>query len=210
VEENGSAPWRSEQFFSQTVRALQSGNWEESLQWAGVMSHYVGDLSQPLHVTKNFDGADTNQVGIHKWFESTNINSRNASDLTQRVQLAAETLLSSPTYLAQFDASMSVSRIEFNSAARSFAKAEKLLALDQAAPRTNSPSGNAESLFEMAVERLADGAATYALLLDRAWKASGAEDQALPVKPGVPEWEPPVYSIQNSINAVECVSLENR
>lgn len=41
-------------------------------QWvviAGVMAHYLGDLSMPMHVTENFDGQLTNQQGLHSFFE---------------------------------------------------------------------------------------------------------------------------------------------
>lgn len=42
------------------------------LQWlltAGVMGHYVTDLSQPLHVSENYDGEMTGQKGVHSFFE---------------------------------------------------------------------------------------------------------------------------------------------
>ncbi len=42
------------------------------LEWlivAGTLGHYVSDLSQPLHVTENYDGQMTDQKGIHGHFE---------------------------------------------------------------------------------------------------------------------------------------------
>ena len=41
---------------------------------AGVIGHYVGDLSQPLHVTENYDGQLTDQKGIHSFFEDEMVN----------------------------------------------------------------------------------------------------------------------------------------
>lgn len=38
---------------------------------AGTLGHYVGDLSQPLHCSENYDGEKTNQKGIHSFFEDT-------------------------------------------------------------------------------------------------------------------------------------------
>lgn len=38
---------------------------------AGTMGHYVSDLSQPLHVTENYDGQLTEQKGVHAHFEDT-------------------------------------------------------------------------------------------------------------------------------------------
>lgn len=36
---------------------------------AGVLAHYLGDLSMPLHVSENYDGHLTGQKGIHGFFE---------------------------------------------------------------------------------------------------------------------------------------------
>ena len=42
---------------------------------AGAIGHYVGDLSQPLHVTEDYDGQrDPGQSGIHSWFEDRLVN----------------------------------------------------------------------------------------------------------------------------------------
>lgn len=44
------------------------------LEWlivAGTLGHYVTDLSQPLHVTENYDGQMTEQKGVHAHFEDT-------------------------------------------------------------------------------------------------------------------------------------------
>jgi len=42
---------------------------EKWLVLAGTMGHYVADLSQPLHVTENYDGQKTGQKGIHSHYE---------------------------------------------------------------------------------------------------------------------------------------------
>src|SRR6201999_1361861 len=51
-------------------RALQA-QW---LQLAGFMGHYIGDLSMPLHVTENHNGALTHQEGIHSFYEDKLVN----------------------------------------------------------------------------------------------------------------------------------------
>lgn len=51
------------------------------LDWfvlTGVMSHYIGDLAMPLHVTENYDGQQTGQKGIHSHFEDTCVDSLGA------------------------------------------------------------------------------------------------------------------------------------
>jgi hypothetical protein len=51
---------------SHEERFAQQGQW---LLLAGLIGHYVGDLTQPLHVTENFDGAQSGQKGVHAYFE---------------------------------------------------------------------------------------------------------------------------------------------
>jgi hypothetical protein len=51
-------------------QALQA----EWLLRAGIMGHYVGDLSQPMHLTENHDGEMTHQKGLHSFFEDKVIN----------------------------------------------------------------------------------------------------------------------------------------
>lgn len=39
------------------------------LLYAGVMGHYYGDLSMPLHLSEDYDGKKAGQGGLHSWFE---------------------------------------------------------------------------------------------------------------------------------------------
>ena len=48
-----------------------------ALQFAADLGHYVGDAHQPLHVTANYDGAETGNNGIHSRYESTMLQSYN-------------------------------------------------------------------------------------------------------------------------------------
>jgi hypothetical protein len=83
VPENaGRAPWRVSELFSELEAVKQSlassgaqkqVQFEAQKKWlmlAGVLGHYVTDLSQPLHVTENHDGQLTAQSGLHVIFES--------------------------------------------------------------------------------------------------------------------------------------------
>lgn len=53
---------------SKEDRHARQADW---LVRAGAIGHYVGDLSQPLHVTENYDGQLTEQKGVHAFFEDT-------------------------------------------------------------------------------------------------------------------------------------------
>ena len=75
----GTAPWRTEQLFRMTVENLKaatsgskidSAAVDRAFVSAGVMSHFVGDLGNPFHATRNYDGWETGQGGIHGYFES--------------------------------------------------------------------------------------------------------------------------------------------
>lgn len=77
----GSLPWRIEQFSqemeSQFKRLTAAKTKKEKrlalfqmLKYAGLLSHFVGDASNPHHTTINFDGWRTGQGGLHQYFES--------------------------------------------------------------------------------------------------------------------------------------------
>ena len=69
---------------------------------AGVMAHYIGDLSQPLHDTKNYDGQLTGQPGIHAFFETTNIDANDHNAEMTSVGNQATALLSNQVFLNDF------------------------------------------------------------------------------------------------------------
>ena len=52
----GTLPWTIEDVSTQLQAAWESGDCHRVLVLSGYLSHYVGDLSQPLHTTKFFDG----------------------------------------------------------------------------------------------------------------------------------------------------------
>lgn len=61
---------------------------ELQAQWlltAGVIGHYVGDLSQPMHVSENYDGQMTGQKGIHSFFEDRLVDEFPMGEIEQEV-----------------------------------------------------------------------------------------------------------------------------
>ena len=74
VKTNGGAVWRIAGLYKSLVQALHGHNWVRSLQLAGVLGHYVGDLSQPMHVTSDYDGQSIGRAGIHSYYETTLVN----------------------------------------------------------------------------------------------------------------------------------------
>jgi hypothetical protein len=81
----GLAPWRISNLIEQCrayqsliIKSPKSNSALEAqaklLSCLGEMSHYTGDMSQPLHVTDNFDGWAPAKTGIHAFFETEVVN----------------------------------------------------------------------------------------------------------------------------------------
>ena len=73
---NGTAPWRMQQMAILLVTTLKRKDVSpvEVLQVAATLGHYVGDLGNPLHVTKDYDGQSIGENGLHSFFEGTSVN----------------------------------------------------------------------------------------------------------------------------------------
>jgi hypothetical protein len=63
---DGVLPWAVEDNFNTFVQYLKENEWDNAAQLAGVLSHYIGDASNPLHATSDFDPG-----GNHSSYEST-------------------------------------------------------------------------------------------------------------------------------------------
>jgi hypothetical protein len=87
VTDNGILPWAIDETYQNLVAAFEARDWTKAVKLAADIGHYVGDLHQPLHDTKNYDGDLTNQWGIHSRFES-NMTDRYMTFLTPSPQTA--------------------------------------------------------------------------------------------------------------------------
>ena len=65
----GNAPWTICDLLSRMSDAMRTNDWLQAARLGAAMAHYVGDLHQPLHCTRNYNGADTNQKGVHQRVE---------------------------------------------------------------------------------------------------------------------------------------------
>ncbi|HEX4922435.1 MAG TPA: hypothetical protein VFV50_00045 [Bdellovibrionales bacterium] len=94
---------------------------------AGILSHYVGDLSMPLHVSENYDGQLTNQKGIHRHFEGDSVDQIFP-------EIASEVMRRTKAQWAAFHAknkNKTVFNLMVDLGQDSFAKKEELLELDK-------------------------------------------------------------------------------
>ena len=84
----GTAPWRVQQLFLRATQQLKAGQVDDMLVSAGLMAHFVGDLANPHHTTRDYDGYELGQGGIHAYFEEDIVSSF-GFDLDQDVLTAA-------------------------------------------------------------------------------------------------------------------------
>ncbi|HLO65956.1 MAG TPA: S1/P1 nuclease [Holophaga sp.] len=67
----GQVPWTVLQFTERVEAAFRAGDRDLAVLESAHLSHYVGDLSVPLHTTANHNGEATGQHGIHHRWEGS-------------------------------------------------------------------------------------------------------------------------------------------
>lgn len=66
----GIVPWHIEKMMYRLTEAFKKENLDLILHYSADLGHYVGDAHVPLHTTENYNGQQTNQYGIHGFWES--------------------------------------------------------------------------------------------------------------------------------------------
>ena len=89
IQKYGLAMWRVSDFYIQLVDALKKGDFKRAVQIAGVMGHYVGDMTQPMHASSDYDGQSINKPGSHKYYETTVVDRIDESHLDDSVAKVA-------------------------------------------------------------------------------------------------------------------------
>ncbi len=209
--EVGSAPWRVAQFYSRMVSLGQEiikldTNAEKNqsqlndviYQWInhmGMMSHFVGDLGQPLHTSKEYDGWESNQGGLHKYFES-DVVACHPLKINEEVYLTAKKTKPANVLFKGTPKSIVKNKndeplaLTFALAFNSFGDVPTLLKLDKKvsllkpskdAPvkieaERKSPCEVASGYYLFTVKRMAHSADVLADLWYRAWIESGKPD----------------------------------
>jgi hypothetical protein len=76
VNQNGTVPWRAEEYFGNLRRAFESYNRRgaygsfDIMFFAATLGHYISDAHVPFHAVENYDGQMSNQHGIHTRYEA--------------------------------------------------------------------------------------------------------------------------------------------
>lgn len=66
----GIVPWNIQWMLKSLTQAFLEKNKANILKYSAEIGHYIGDAHVPLHATSNYNGQQTNQHGIHGFFES--------------------------------------------------------------------------------------------------------------------------------------------
>ncbi len=74
LKDNGTVVWAIESYAGLLKQAFEKKDYIRIAVYSAVLAHYIGDLHQPLHATRNYDGQLTGNKGIHSRFEATMIN----------------------------------------------------------------------------------------------------------------------------------------
>lgn len=70
LREHGIGPWNALWSYHSLVKAFEENDKDRILQVSSELGHYIADLHVPLHTTSNYNGQETNQVGIHALWET--------------------------------------------------------------------------------------------------------------------------------------------
>jgi hypothetical protein len=74
VYDQGILPWATLTTFDSLIACMARHDWYQAKYFAADLGHYVGDGHMPLHITKNYNGQNSGNNGIHSRYESTMIN----------------------------------------------------------------------------------------------------------------------------------------
>jgi len=69
----GILPWAVGEVTATLAEQFEAGQWSDAAITIADLCHYVGDATQPLHCTENYNGQLTGNYGIHSRYETTMI-----------------------------------------------------------------------------------------------------------------------------------------
>ena len=173
VKKNGSAVWRIDQIFQRLVKALKDQKWTTALQMAGVMGHYVGDLAQPMHDTKDYDGQSIGRRGIHRYFETTLVEKMDLDELKAAVVAGAGPMrqgLDAAEFARGDQGNKVVRMLSVREGKAGFGDLDEVLA------EFRGDEPNDPALMENFAPRMGSGAATLARIWDMAVEEAQPED----------------------------------
>jgi hypothetical protein len=127
-------------------------------------------------------------TGIHSFFETTVISRKDRREVMAAVKTRAALLLSDPNFVASMNRGIAQAIREEMSRSAQFI--ERVLDQDE---RLGRGAEGSEAQYRLAVDRMADGAATLALILGQIWKDAGQPPVRDTLRVSDPSWVAPRY-----------------
>lgn len=182
----GIAPWTIMDLMEDMTESMRTNDWIWAARCGSALSHYLGDLHMPLHCTRNYNGQESGQYGVHSRFES---------DMTKSFVRFEDILPEPAVYLDD------PFRALLGWAAKSAAAAPEVLRADLIATRVDNGRTDTEpyylKLWELTAdivhERLSSAAGNLSSIWYTAWVNAG--------RPPIPEAfeELPAYSVFSGV-----------
>ena len=164
--EIGIAPWTILSLLDDMTEAMRTNDWLWAARCGAAMSHYVADLHMPLHCTRNYNGQETGQLGVHTRWEG---------DMTKAFFRPEAMVLSPAVYLDD------PFRATLGWVADSFALAPDVLRADIIAKRSAGGREDSETYYlklweltgELVNARISAAASDLSSLWYTAWVNAG-------------------------------------
>ena len=190
-ESRGLLPFRVWQIYDAMVSFVQNGDVASFVCAAGIVSHYVGDSCQPLHISYLFNGDPDQMVpdpsgkssdeiplgtGVHSAYEDDMVD-RHVSQILPGI----DSILAHPNQPALVKGGHAAAVAVVNLMQQTFkAIAPKDIIADFVKVQDKKPAALADALWDVlgedTIKVMADGAICLARLWDSAWKEGGGDN----------------------------------
>lgn len=181
LDKAGTVPYVIQDLERRLEESFKHKDWPRAVRLAAWLAHYVADAHMPLHTTKNHDGQETGNDGIHKRFEL---------EMVDRFPEFGR-LTASPAFGVRYV--RDIPAFVFSFTLSSYRYISKLLKADNVARQTDPSYGERyysalrdASAGHIAQQRMTDAAHAIASLWYTAWVDAGSPklpDIAVPQPP---------------------------
>ncbi|HXT85343.1 MAG TPA: hypothetical protein VN704_13630, partial [Verrucomicrobiae bacterium] len=174
----GALPFRIWQIYNEMIRFLKAGDIEKFVCAAGIVSHYVGDASQPLHTSKYHHGHPGNQSEsrVHSVYE-TNMIDKFAVEIVTGVNEKLSGMKSEPSISDSNKGGKTIA----GSVVDLMKKSMQILPPLDIVDAFNESSGQIrlEHMFQVlgnrTIDVISEGCITLATIWENAWKEGNGD-----------------------------------
>jgi hypothetical protein len=198
AESRGLLPFRVQQFYEGMVEFVKNGDVAGFVCAAGIVSHYVGDACQPLHISYMFNGDPDHTVlgtvtdpkthqkvpgqvptgqGVHSAYEDDMVNA-NVTEILSKTGIDQRIPAVNPLPLFSGGHAAAVAVVQLMT--RTFAAIQPQTIIDTFVPvQTEKPAAYSAVLWaklgKSTMDVMADGCLSLAQIWDSAWKEGGGD-----------------------------------